>query len=224
MKTTRTFLLLFTIVLGLVNEASTQTLYGKAPSSKISDALNQKQVSHLLDLWQLGDFKSTNKFTVIMDAVQYRSLNKTELYKGLRVKFIAEATSNETNLSISAKQFEAFFEDADYPEVLVAINQFITEFKKMKLGANNGAMSYITKSGIKIGFNYTKNQEVAYISILFSDAEIMAEFSTIEKFLIELKSLLDIAYKELYLPENAEKLKKVKKSTQEAKDVIIDDI
>jgi len=212
------------MVTGLVNEATTQTIYGKAPSSRISDALNQKQVSHILDIWQLGEFKSTNKFNVIMDAVQYRSLNKTESYKGLRVKFIAEANSNENNLSVSAKQFEAFFEDADYPEVLVAINQFITEFKKMKPAAKNGAMSFITKSGIKIGFNYTKNQEVAYISFLYSDAEIMAEFSGLEKFLIELKSVMDIAYKELYLPENAEKLKKVKKSTQEAKDVIIDDI
>ena len=33
-----------------------------------------------------------------------------------------------------------------------------------------------------------------------------------------------IANKDLYLPENAGKLKKVKKSDQEAKDVIIDDI
>lgn len=216
--------LVFGILFLSVSGLFSQTFYGTPPTSKISTALNRAQVTHKLNIWQLDEVKSDNKFVVYFDAIEYTSLNSQEVLKGIKITLKADNGDVDNNVAKSAKLFEAYIDQQDYADVLVVVNQLLTDLSKREKTESKGACSYITKGNVKLGFNYTQVNELAYISFLYSQAEIMAEFSNIEKFFTQFRSYIEIASKELYLPQNSEKLKNVKKSNQEAKDVIIDDI
>ncbi|HAM99617.1 MAG TPA: hypothetical protein DCQ26_13495 [Marinilabiliales bacterium] len=198
--------------------------YGKAPASKLSEALAQKQVTHSLNVWELEALKSDNKFVVFCEAVQYSSSNKPDVLKGIRLTFLSENGNSDNNLAKTAKVLEVFIDQSEYSELMVALNQMLAEFKKIEKTSQKCEMSYLTSGGIKFGFVQTPKKVAATIGLQYSEAEVVAEFAGIEKFLTEMKEYIDIATKDLYLPENIEKLKKVKKTNQEAKDVIIDDI
>jgi hypothetical protein len=217
-----TSMLLF-LVFAMV-QLNAQTFYGTPPVSKIADALNKKQVNHTLNTWQLEELKSDNKFTVSIDAVEYSTLNSTEKLKGLKLSFKSENVENESNAAKTLRSFEAYIDFQDYAEILVVINQLKSELAKREKANQKGSNTYITKGGIKFGYDYTASKEAAFISLLYSNAEVMVEFSNIDKFLGQFKGFVEIASKDLYLPQNSDKLKKAKKSNLEAKDVIIDDI
>lgn len=202
---------------------SQKTLYGIPPKSEISEALKEREVLHITNIWKIDALKSDNKLEVIFEAVDYKALSKATLKKGLKITFLSESM-NGTVAAKSASEFEAYLDEPEYPGTLVAVNQFIRDINKRDANNLHGSMSYITKSGIKIGYLLSTTKEIAYISLIYSNAEIKAEFSNPKRFFEDFKEYLDIVSKDLYLPENMEKLKKVKKSSQEAKDVIIDDI
>lgn len=202
---------------------SQQTLYGSAPTSQISKALVNAQVIHQIDLWDIADESAENKMDVFFEAVQYSAKNNSEIKKGFKITFIS-TSGDEDGAAKSSSEFEAYIDESEYPGVIVAINQIINDINKRDANDKKGSMTYITNSGIKIGYLIGSNKEIAFISMLYSNAEIKAEFSSPDNFFEEFKEYIEIASKDLYLPENLEKLKKVKKSTQEAKDVIIDDI
>lgn len=221
MKTPVVQILIFVLFISL------QPLFaqlGKAPASKLSEALAQKQIVHSLNVWELEELKSENKFILFLEAVQYSSPNIPEQLKGIRLTFISETVVSENSLAKNSKVLEAFIDASEYSELMVALNQMLIEFKKGEKSAQKGEMYYTTLSGIRFGFLKTVKKNAAILSLQFSDAEVVAEFSGTEKFLTEMKQFIDIASKDLYLPENIEKMKNVKKSNQEAKDVIIDDI
>ena len=100
----------------------------------------------------------------------------------------------------------------------------LTEFKKLENDDLKATMSYITKGGVEFGFVNNDQKEVGFLAVILENAKISCEYYDIDDFLTELRDHIDIASKDLYLPENAEKLKKAKKGSQEVKDVIIDDI
>jgi hypothetical protein len=79
------------------------------------------------------------------------------------------------------------------------------------------------QGGIKIG-TITILKDSRYISISAGQIEVRNESTSPDDFFATLKQQFDIASKELYLPENAEKLKKAKKGSGEAKDVNINDL
>lgn len=217
-------LTMFIFLVSLCFSGSAQNFYGTAPVSKISMELNKQQVSHSFDIWQLNDSKGENKMSLVVEAVKYSAVNNPETLKGVKIQLLPENTITENTIATSQKQFDAFIDDTEYSELMVVLKQMIIEFKKKEKAKQRNGMNYCTKSGVKLGFINTEKKEAAYISLQYSHAEIRCEFSNIEKFLTEFREYIDIAAKELYLPENAEKLKKAKKSSQETKDVIIDDI
>jgi hypothetical protein len=217
-------LTLFIIALGLFFTANAQSYYGSGPVSKLSTELNKPQISHSFDIWQLNDSKGDNKMSLVIEAVKYSAVNNPETLKGIKIQLLPENSITENTIAASQKQFEAFIDESEYSELMVVLKQMILEFKKKEKAQLYNGMTYSTKSGVKLGFIYTEKEKMAYISLQYSQAEIRCEFSHIEKFLTDFRSYIDIAAKDLYLPENTEKLKKAKKSSQEAKDVIIDDI
>jgi len=201
-----------------------QGIYGIPPVSKISTELNKKQVTHSLEVWQLESEKGDNSIKLILEAVKYSALNSSDELKGIRVILHPTGSTIENETSKSLKEFIAFIDQSEYSDVMVVIKQMITNFAKKEESDKRGSTSYTTQTGIKFGFDYTKNKEAAFISLVYSQAEISCEFSDIDEFLNNFRGFINIAAKDLYLPENAEKLKKAKKSNQEAKDIIIDDI
>lgn len=192
--------------------------------SKIARELTSVQTIHNIESWQLIAIKGINKVELVLEAIEYSSATNSEILKGIEVKLIPESLASSSDVTKSMKLFEAFIDQAEYAEVMVVINKMSADFKKRSSIKKRGSQLYTTKGGIKFGYIYSDRKEVGLISILFNDSEIYAEFSNIDKFFIDLRTNIDIASKELYLPENAEKLKNAKKSNQEVKDVIIDDI
>ena len=216
-----TFILL---ALSLAVSSVAQNQNGTVFESKIATELKKIQTIHTLESWQLTALKGINKMELLLEAVDYRAENSTTNLKGIKVKLIPESLTSISDVTKSMLLFEGFIDNSEYAEVMVVLNKMSADFKKRNPVKKRGSMDYTTKGGIKFGFIYTESKEVGLISILYSDVEISVEFSTIEKFLNDLRTYIDIASKDLYLPENAEKLKNAKKSNQEVKDVIIDDI
>lgn len=200
-----------------------QTFFGTPPQSKISEAIIKKQTTHVLDIWEINKVDAENNLELYIDAVKYSAVNSSESLKAVKFTLISESNSDD-NAAKTASEFEAYLDETEYPEVLVVVNQIIADIKSKETRNLMGSIIYTTKGGIKFGHIISSSKEIAFISLLYSNAEIRAEFSNAEKFYEDLKKHLEIASKDLYIPENLEKLKKVKKSNQEAKDVIIDDI
>jgi len=217
-------ILILTILFNITFNCLSQENYGDAPTSKILEELNKTQTIHIINSWQLESNKSDNKMDCTLEAIKYKALNKHIELKGIKVTFNTNAGIAEESAAKSSKQFIGYIDQDEYSETMVVLNQMLQEFQKRTASEKRGEMSYITKGGIKFGFIYTEENEIGYLSILYSNAEFCCEFSDIDKFLLNFRKQIDIAQKDLYLPQNAEKLKKAKKSNIKAKDVLIDDI
>ncbi len=211
-------------VIGMLISAQAQVNFGTPPASKISTELNNKKVTHSIDIWELDSKKGNNKMEIVIEAAKYSALNSTDILKGVKITIIPDNSISENEIAKSSKRFEAYIDEDEYSDILVVLNQMINNYKNKEKNKTKGNMVYTTAGGIRIGFNYTENKKVGYLSIMYSESEISCEFSDIKDFLSELRNNIDMASKDLYLPENTNKLKKVKKSDQKAKDVIIDDI
>ena len=184
--------------------------------SKISTELNKKQITHSINSWQIASIEGDNKVELLIEAIKYSALNSTVNLKGLKISLLSENDANKTAI--------IYIDDNNYSEIMVVVNQMLTDFKKKRTNGTHGSMVYTTLNGIKFGYNYTENTEVSYLSLENNQSETSCEFKEIDTFLNNFLNFINIASKDLYLPENAEKIKKVKKSNNELKDVIIDDI
>lgn len=212
MKNITLLILAFSII--LITKAQNKS--GSYTISKISTELNKKQITHSMESWQIIATEGDNKTELIIEAVRYSALNNTNSLKGIKITLVPN--------SDAIKKSVCYIDENYYSEIMVVINQMLTEYKNKVLNKTHGSMVYTTLNGIKFGFNYSESIEVSYLSILHNESEISCEFSSIDNFLNNFLNYINIASKDLYLPENVEKSKKVKKSNQEAKDIIIDDI
>ncbi|MBI9065689.1 MAG: hypothetical protein JEZ09_00275 [Salinivirgaceae bacterium] len=218
-------IILVSILYLLMSEGfAQQTLYGTPPSSKISKALNQSQITHTLNIWEIDEQKAEDKIELIVEAVQYKAANSTDILKGVKISLFSENTSGEEKTAKTSNEFEGYIDESEYSEVLVVVSQILADIKRKTDKNSKGSMVFITKGGIKLGYIFNTKKEIAFLSLLYQNAEIRSEYSNAKKFFEEFKGYIEIASKDLYLPENKDKLKNAKKSNQEAKDVIIDDI
>lgn len=209
-------IILFIIAISIIIPIKAQNKSGITAISKISAELNKKQITHSIDSWQIESIKGDNKVEFLIEAVTYSALNSTNSLNGIRITLLQYIDK--------ANKYTIYIDDIHYSEIMVVINQMLTDYKKKVLNNRHGSMAYTTLNGIKFGFNYTEQKDEAYLSILHNQSEITCEFSSIDTFLNQFLNNINIASKHLYLPENAEKIKNVKKSNQEVKDVIINDI
>lgn len=220
---THKILLLFFISFITIITLSQPVTSDNQPTSKISDALQKRQVTHQVNLWNIAQLHADNKFNVYIEAAEYKATNSSDILQGIKFTLFSES-SDIMGVALTSNTFESYLDESGYAEFLVAVNQILNQIKT-KMNSNSlGSSSFISKSGIKIGFLIGADKEIAYLSILYDSYEIRSEFSNPNKFFENLKEYMNIVAKELYLPKNIEKLKKVKKSNQEAKDVIINDI
>ncbi len=224
MKSKKRILFLVSVLLGLGVAANAQVLCGTPPMSKIATELSKKQVASSIEIWPLESTSGTNHVEIQIEAIKYSALTGIDELKGISFRIIPNNTGSLNDFIKTSVQFEGILDQSEYPEVMVVLKQMVEDFRKKDNAKKYGSMSYITKSGLKFGYFYNDKKEYAYVSLLYSEAEITCEFSSIDKSLTDIRNQIDIASKDLYLPENAEKLKKAKKSNQEAKDVNIDDI
>jgi len=194
------------------------------PISKISKELNKKQITHLINSWNIVSLKGDNNILLNIDAVKYSPLKINSFIEGIRVTLMVEGNMAEKEIAKSSKFFVAYVDKEEYTDIKVVLSQMLSLFKTNKLKAQYCSMQYITKNNIKFGFDYTTNFSNGFISILYSSKEISFEMSNIEKFLDKMYSSFDIVSKKLYLPENITKTKKVKKSDSKIEDVNIDDL
>jgi len=104
------------------------------------------------------------------------------------------------------------------------LNSFKDDIISRKKDRRYGSLTYISNDGVKFDYQYKPDYEKIFITFSKGTSPVTAEFAGSEKFFIEWHDQFEIASKKLYLPENAEKLKKAKKGDGETKDVNIDDI
>lgn len=215
--------LLFLILASFSTMLKSQSDFGKAPETNISAELAKPLVMHTEKCWKLDKVNGTNRMDLVIEAVEYTAKGATPL-KGVKFTLLPEGSTAGEAVAQSSKEFVSYIEKSEYSEVTVVLNQMLSEFKKMDNDDIKASMSYITKGGIEFGFINNDQKEVGFLSLVLSNAVISCEYYDIDDFLTDLRDHIDIASKDLYLPENAEKLKKAKKGNQEVKDVIIDDI
>jgi hypothetical protein len=202
----------------------TQNNINNFSSSEISKELSKKQITHLINCWNILTLTGSNNMLLILDAVKYSPLNVSSFIEGTRISLIADGNPAKKEIAKSSKFFTAYIDKKEYTDIKVVLSQMLSLFKTNKFKEQYCSMQYITKSNIKLGFDYTINFSAAYISILYGNREITFETSNIEKFLSKMYNSFDIASKELYTPENIKKSKKVKKSDNKTEDVDIDDL
>ncbi len=203
---------------------SQQSFIGKPNPTAISKALELNQTIHSLSVWELARMSGENGIKLLIDAVEYKAINQTEVLKGLRMNITGKENAEADLITKSYTNVTSYVEDNEYALVIIAIDNMMKDMKDRKLQKKFGEMNYITKGGIKIGYIYNSSKTVAYISIIAGQIEVRNESTSPDDFFATLKQQFDIASKELYLPENAEKLKKAKKGSGEAKDVNINDL
>ena len=211
------YYLLFIIYICIVG--SVQSQGNNMSISKISTELNKREIIHSFISWQLASIHGNNRTELLVEAVEYRALNNNIVLKGIRITLLPDNTTTLLN-----SKLVTYIDDNNYAEIMVVINQMLIDYKKLEANNMHGGMSYASLYGVKFGFNYTSKIERGYISIVDSNMETSFEYSNIESFLNNMLLYFNTASKELYLPENIEKIKKVKKSKQKIKDVVIDDI
>jgi hypothetical protein len=205
--------------------AAQEAFIAKPASTNISKALEQIHTIHSVSMWPVKQIDTDNNFKIILEAIDYKAMDQTQILKGLRVVLLNKKGSEGDFLSKTFSQVTTYIEDNEYAEVLVAIDNIIKDLQAKQSKKVFGEMNYLTKGGVRIGYNLNPNKPVAYLAIKAGDLEISAESTSPDKFLQDLKDQFDIVNKELYLPENAEKLKKAKKSgTKDTKDVNIEDL
>ena len=202
---------------------SQETIYGDPPQSLISAALKKTGVIHKINLWEIDNITAVNKIELYLEAAEYTFVHNSKTKKGLKITLISESNDTKTATK-SSSEFEAFLDKSEFPDILLVINQISNDILTKEANDQLGSMSYISNSGIKIGYQRSMNKEVGFISLMYSKAEIKAEFTNPGKFFEQLKENLEIVSQELYLPENLERMKNVKKSSQDTKDVNINDI
>lgn len=193
-------------------------------AADLSKAIEQKETLHSFNIWQLERIRGNDKAIVTLNAIEYYVLNTT--IKTYAVQFDVNLESGSVNDPANrfVKRHYLYIQEGEYAKVMVALKEIVKDYRTKKDGEQFGSAQYVTIDGIKIGYEYTLYKDLAYIEYNLNGGTFRAEFQYPGKLLELLHDQLDIASQKLYLPEYEEKLKKAKKSKQEAKDVIIDDI
>lgn len=218
-------IILLSFLLSIISSAivGQNHYFGSAPETNISTSLKQNEISHYMKYWPLQSFSGNDKVDVLLQVVLYGQYQSNEKLSGIKVS-ITDKGNREECIAHGSKQFEAFFEKEEYAKIIVVIDQMLSEIKKLDEVQQYGAMNYISKGGIKIGFEKMESLDYSYIGIQYTKALIICRFSNSQKFLADLREALNKATKELYLPKNENKLKRVKKGNQEIQDIKVDDI
>lgn len=197
--------------------------YGSTLKTKLSTAQKEHKVTHINDIWQLAEFDGNDKLDILLEAVEYHQLGENEKLRGIKLTVLDEGGAGE-NTAKKITEYVSYIDEVEFAEITVVLSDMIADLAKRETSEQFGSMTYISTGGIVIGFTKSKNKKVGQLGIAFENGTITADFSNIEKMLTEFKEQLDSVSKQLYLPANAEKQKKVKKSKQEATDIIVDDI
>jgi hypothetical protein len=225
MKTYKIYLTIALLTNTIYYSAAQETFIAKPAATDISKALEQVHIVHSLNMWPVKQIDTDNNFKIVMEAIEYKAMNQTQVLKGLRVILTNKQNGEADFLDKALTQVTTYIEDNEYAEVLVALDNIIKDLQLKQSKKVFGEMNYLTKGGVRIGYNLNPNKPLAYVAIKVGDIEISAESTSPDEFLQNIKDQFDIVNKELYLPENAEKLKKAKKSgTKDTKDVNIEDL
>lgn len=201
---------------------ASQSLFAQ---SEVQQVLKNKKVIHTYDIWKLVNIKGEDKTQVTINAISYNELHIPDGKLAIQFDLLIES-SMVTDPTVQKEQnYFKYIDKKEYAEVKLAVSEIKKNYISRKKSEQFGSINYITQDGINIGFRYTDGQNIAYIEYLLKNGQtVIGEFSNPENFFNTLHEQLDSASKQLYLPENAAKLKNAKKSHQEVKDVIIDDI
>jgi hypothetical protein len=206
----------FILILFSVNILVTNAQIDTSNTSKIQKELNKIQVIHSVKSWQIASIKSKNNINITIDAIEYKNLNDDNSLKGIKLF-----------LSFKNQQYTTYIDKDDYSEIMVVLNQLITEYNNKITTKEYGDMSYRTATGIEIGFNYSKNNNNSYISLPANNKNILCLFPVKDNFLENLLEYINIASNNLYLPKNIKKRENVKKrksNTNNSLNININDI
>lgn len=193
--------------------------------SIIRGVLNKDKTIHSSDIYSLSNLKGEDKAELGLFAIEYSEYNVPNKLIALQFELHIESNIPGETTAKASNFYYGYIDENEYPEVTVVITTIIDDLKSRLDKDKHGSISYITNDGICFGYIFTNEKELAFIELHENNIKVKAEFSNPLKFFEELHKQIDKATKKLYLPENVEKLKNVKKSKdEETKDVIIDDI
>ncbi len=217
-------ILKITLVLLIINLSWNFAEAQNTQSSKIRESLNMPHVLHSMNSWYLYQIRGSNKTELTLEAVEYSELNSQNKITGIQLELFLEPGYISESAPIINKHYFAYIDESEYPELTLALNKILSNYKARKKEEKHGSLVYTTIDGITFGYRYNRENNIAYVSFPSKNGEVKFEFPDPVKIFQVLHNKLDIATKKLYLPENIEKIKKAKKTKQEKKDVIIDDI
>lgn len=213
------------ILFALVTLLGLPCIYAQIDNAAdLRKAIEAKKTLHSFNIWQLDKIRGEDKAFLTLNAIEYSELNVPEKTFAVQFDLNLEAGTVNDPANHFVKRHFMYIDKGEYAEVMVATKEIIKDYKARKETLKYGAIQYVTLDGIKLGFEYTVAKDIAYVEYNLNGGIFRGEFQYPDKIFQLIHDQLDIANRKLYLPENEEKLKKAKKSKQEAKDVIIDDI
>lgn len=213
------------IILLIVNNCiiiAQQNTNNSGQTMVLNELVNKKNTIHQINSWPLVYEFGENSNILFAEAVEYKSNNPNLNLKGVRFTI---KQNNTINNDFTQQYCTTYIDYANYPQIQLVIKQFISAYQNYKNTKQYGSMLYITDIGITFGFHINKNNSISYIII--ENNGIKARFNYINNighFYSMLDKQFEIASEFLYLPQNANKLKKVKKTYKPANDVNIDNI
>lgn len=194
--------------------------------AEIRKVLEEPETIHLLDLWQLEEFKGTEKEEFMMNAFEYKKTEGGTNLSGIQLSLLIKTEIKVDNSSTkNSNNYYAYIDETEFPKLMLTINRLYKEVKYRLRIKKYSHIFYKTKDNITIGFTFTKQKKVAFFIFENEKVSVKCELPDPEKFFDTFYKKMDITNKKLYLPENLRKLKNVKKSkSKNVKDVNVDDI
>lgn len=187
-------------------------------------AIERTKTLHSFNIWQLKKVRGEDKAMLTLNAIEYSALNIPGQTFAVQFDLNLESGSVNDPTNHFTKRHYMYIDESEYTEVMVALKDIIKDYKARKKETKYGAIQYVTLDGIKLGFEYSIEKNVAYIEYNLNGKIFRGEFQYPDKIFELIHEQLNISGQKLYLPENEEKMKNAKKSKQDSKDVIIDDI
>lgn len=217
--------LFFLSLMLAVNVLSAQSFnYNNPANSRLGMFLNAKGITGVVKYYPIDELKGRDKMHMYFTAVEaYDNSRSQEVRKGIKVVIANERKITAKDVQRPFDQLEVVFDKEEYTTILIAIDEMMKQYAPFKRNNQGIEFFYRTTDNFKFGL-YQEEGSMVGKAVIETDKTIISfEMKNVSKFLRRMKEIIENANQELYLPENAAKLKKAK-SSKASKQVIDEDI
>lgn len=174
--------------------------------------------------WELEEIKGRDKIYITLHAVEaFDNTKSQEVFKGLRLKMHNESKLSGKDIQFPFRELTIFVDRDEFANILIALDEMLKQYNVFKKNNQNVSYLYTTTENFSFGFVQFDRKMRGFACIKTNSGKIEFEIRNGLKYLRKLKTCFTETQQELYLPENAAKVRKAK-SSKNANKVIDEDI